>query len=298
MAYTYQQRVRAIPVPIRAVIALLGALPGLALGGYWWWSYSGLYRWLAEMQIDWFGAYLPGATGMVEIALCVAAGFLPAALLLFVLVQLGVFPVDPENLPDVAAQDVRTNRWLNTHYWRVAGVAAGIVMLVGGALLTTAGLRAGALSKPDLAVLETGAAPASRYVRVSGRLLREKALQQSMRNSPGGTLFVPLVCPGWQAGRPAALYVRVVDPKDPRLAEDVFQGTLAENGLPGPIRTVFEQSGPRPTSPHYVLELGNRPSRDIDNGLGLLGVGGALLALTAVAWGIIAYRERRRRGIS
>ena len=38
------------------------ALPFLALAAYWWWTYSGLYRWLAEWQIARWGRYGLAAT--------------------------------------------------------------------------------------------------------------------------------------------------------------------------------------------------------------------------------------------
>jgi hypothetical protein len=294
MAYSYQQRVRAIPIALRIVLPLVGILPMMALGGYWWWSYTGLYRWLAEVEIGWFDAYFPVYTGMVELALCMLLGAVPVGLLLFVMVRLQVFPVDPVSPPEVAAQDARTLSWLDTHRWRVFGLAGGVVMLICGALLTWSGLTAGALTRPDLAALEAGAAPPSRYVEVQGRLLWERSLAHGPRGAVQPLNYVPLVSQGWQAGRPVALYVRVNQPQGPQLAGGPLEGTLSEDGLPGPVRTQFEEQGPRPTVPHYLLEVGNRPTRNVDNGLGLLGVGGGLIALTAIAWVVIWLRQRRQ----
>jgi hypothetical protein len=296
MAYSYQQRVRAIPVALRVGLALVGILPMLALGGYWWWSYTGLYRWVAEVEIAWFGAYFPVYTGMGELAICLLPGAAPVALVQLTLVKLEVFPVDPVNPPDIAAQDDRTLYWLNTHRWRVFGLAGGIVALIGGALLTWSGLSAGPLTTPDLAALEGGAAPPSRYVQVQGRLLRERAMEQGPRGDVKPLSYVPLVSQGWQVGGPVAIYVRVNDPQDPQLAGGSLEGTLSQDGLPGPVRAEFEQQGPRPTVPHYLLEVGNSPSRKVDTGLGLLGMGGGLLALTLIAWIVIWLRERHRAG--
>jgi hypothetical protein len=296
MAYSYQQRVRAIPLWLRIVLPLAGILPMMALGGYWWWSYTGLYRWLAELELGWFGAYYPGYTGVVELAVCLLLGAVPGGLLLFALVKLEVFPVDPANPPDVAAQDARTLGWLDTHIWRVFGLAGGIAALIGGSILTWSGLTAGALTTPDLAALEAGTAPPSRYVEVQGRLLWDRTLTHGPRGTVQPIGYVPLVSQGWQAGRPVVIYVRVNNPQDPALAGGPLTGTLSQDGLPGPVRTQFEEQGPPPTAPHYLLEVGNRPARNIDNGLGLLGVGGGLIAITAVAWLVIWLRQRRNQG--
>src|SRR5581483_1555628 len=94
MSLTYQQRVRAIPAYIRVPVIMVFLPAGIALGVYWWYSYTGLYRWLIDGQNNLFGGHLPVYTGIFTVAVGGFLGFLPAALILHLLVNLNVFPVD------------------------------------------------------------------------------------------------------------------------------------------------------------------------------------------------------------
>src|SRR5437763_12762643 len=42
------------------------------LAGYWWWSYSGPFRWIAERQLQWFGSYAESITFVVTAAVAFA----------------------------------------------------------------------------------------------------------------------------------------------------------------------------------------------------------------------------------
>jgi hypothetical protein len=77
----HQARMRAVPPWLRFVLVVPFLLAGLGLGASWWVSYAGPYRWLAEWQISFLGAYYPMPTGMATLVI----GILPAALPLFVL---------------------------------------------------------------------------------------------------------------------------------------------------------------------------------------------------------------------
>ena len=43
-----------------------------ALAGYWWWSYSGPFRWIAERQLQWFGSYEESITFVLTAAIAFA----------------------------------------------------------------------------------------------------------------------------------------------------------------------------------------------------------------------------------
>jgi hypothetical protein len=291
MSPTVQQRVRAIPAFLRVLI-LGGLVPaGTALGIYWWVTYAGLYRWLVEGQIALISRYLPVETGILTVVL---TGFFPALALLFGLVWLRVFPVKPEDvppgIPEAAPATPAGDQWLERHKGRVVGFTLGVIGLIAGAVLLVMGLTAGSLQPLDVAELEAGKPPPSGHVRTRGRLLADRALSQS----DGGlsTFYLPLVSERWGEGAPIAVYVSGTQAHLEEAQRGRLEGMLSKNGLPGPIRTRFEQSATaRPAQPHYLLALGHKPQTHVEVGLFLLGVGG-LSFLTALA---VSYVKSRRR---
>jgi hypothetical protein len=99
MPPTYQERLRAIPRAILFAPFLLCLAPVVIVCIYWWITYTGLYQWIAELQVRaGAGGYRPVATGFITLAVSLIIAVLPAAvpslLLGFVLVKLNVFPVN------------------------------------------------------------------------------------------------------------------------------------------------------------------------------------------------------------
>ena len=68
----FQQRAAQVPRPLTWLIAF----PLIALAAYWWLTYSGLYRLLAEWQLSSFQHYYPQYTGIFTILICL----IPAAI--------------------------------------------------------------------------------------------------------------------------------------------------------------------------------------------------------------------------
>ena len=85
MPPSYSDRVQAIPGWLRGLIVGPCVLLGVVLGAYWWWSYSGLYQWLAEGQIYLMGSYFPVYTGIFNLVLTAFVCAVPAILILYLL---------------------------------------------------------------------------------------------------------------------------------------------------------------------------------------------------------------------
>lgn len=285
MKPTYQQRILAIPGYIRGPIILLLLIPGIALAVFWWVNYAGLYRILVEWQSNTFGGYLPVYTGIFTIAIL---GIIPPALALFVIVQLNLFPVDPNNPPPVPTGGAAADVWIQEHRGRLIGLIAGLMGVIAGPILLYVA-STDALQPLDVAALEAGQKPPSSYVVARGRLLYDRMVTQ--KESGLDKWFVPLVSPNWKEGMPIRLYVSIPQLRREEAAKGDLKGMLSENGLPGPIRVSFEQSGrARPSQPHYYLAFGRVPETMRDAGWFFLISGAVVLALTALVWVIKARR--------
>jgi hypothetical protein len=294
VAYTYQQRVLAIPLWIRLPVILLTIPPALILAGYWCYTYTGLYRWLVEMQRGLIGMYVPVLSGLLTFGIAGAIGFLPPALLLFVLVKLNLFPVDPDN-PPVPGGQPGGGTWLQEHSGRMTAIFISIVLLGMGAFFAFQGSSAGELTALDLASLEAGNDPPSHFVTTQGILLWDRTLSQS-KSGTSHMHYVPLVSPAWRESTPIRVYVSIPQTRIEEVKDGKFQGVLSHNGLPGPIRTSFERSpDARPAEPHYLLRHGVVPDTASQAGWFLVILAGVVLLITAIVWVVKAIRERDTR---
>src|SRR5690348_15419283 len=85
-------------VPKNSKLAAVAVLPMVGITLYWTFTYSGPYRYLAELQVKWFGYYVPKLTAMVIIL-----GFLAIAGVIKVVLRGAERPVPgPANAPVAA----------------------------------------------------------------------------------------------------------------------------------------------------------------------------------------------------
>jgi hypothetical protein len=291
---TYQERVRAIPGTVRALILVPFLLAGLGVGVYGVWTYSGLYRWMVEGQGALMGEYVQPWTEVLAVALPVLLGLLPAGLILFALARLGVFPVPPDAgsglppgpTPAAAAAD----QWIRAHKFRLLGVLLGLMGMAGGGVIWLHGRSAGPLTDLRAADLEAGRAPASGWVRPLGLPLWDQRLDFDANDS-----YAPVVSERWKPGDKVALFVRVASAPPPPPGPLKGDGMLVVGGLPGPVRTGFEQSRLPPAEHHQVVYLDRTPENEMAIGVPLFGAGLILLLLTSGVWAMLAVRDRLRR---
>jgi hypothetical protein len=276
----------AIPAIIRVSIILLFLVPGVALSIYWWANYAGLYRVLIEWQSKTFGGYLPLYTGILMVAV---VGFVPTMLLMILIVQLNLFPVDPENPPPVSTEaGAAADLWFREHQGRVFGLIVGVMgTIAGGVMILVA--SSDPLRPLDLGALEAGQKPPSSYVTTPGRLLDNRMVTQRERTE---IQYVPLVSPNWKEGMPIRVYVSIPILRRNEVNKGVVEGMLSENGLPGPVRVEFEKvRGAQPAQPHYLLSVSRKPETTREVGLFFLAVGLGSLFLTGLVWVVKARRQ-------
>src|SRR5215831_17212913 len=111
---------RALPgtahVP-RPIVWLI-RLSSCALPAYWWLTYAGLYRWLAELQLDRFRRYPPMETGVLALAICLVLGEILVRVI-GALRETELSPADEAALAaGVAARNARWSYWYERwRYW-------------------------------------------------------------------------------------------------------------------------------------------------------------------------------------
>lgn len=235
----------------------------LAVAGYFAWgfySYSGLYRILAEWQIREWGSYRAGWTALIP-------GFLLAGPALSVLGRRARLREAAEAGHDPAAKTRRAIAVI---------LPLGLVCLIGAAgayyYSTTLPGRDAPATTVDIATLGNGVPPEGAVILVGeAQAVRTVMLQETMKGSVRLNRYIPLAPPGSgpaaairfflktnashymnpSAGRPQAFD----GSGDPVFPITTQVGVLIENGLPGPIEALYAQDGIALTRPYYVLDL-------------------------------------------
>ncbi len=271
----WQKQIRAIPGPVRG-LAIAGTL---GLAGYWWATYSGLYRWLAELQIAWFDGYELILTGILTCLLAVVPTMI-------VLVAISRRLPPPTDSPRMSAAEVES--WIQGHSGRLVAGGISVGLLGFGLFQSVACARLGDLTDFDVAAVERGAAPQSRYVRLDGT--PEWARAVGVEGEHDVSFYVPLRS-GPRA--PVALVLEVtqnqLDSGGANRSQRHFEGTLSSN-LTGLARTVMVKKGVKLAEPLWVLDVGHNPRQTRDMAAAFTTMGGIGLLLLA-AW--MAFRRRR-----
>jgi hypothetical protein len=158
------------------------------------------------------------------------------------------------------------------------------------------GLRAGGLIPATAADFEAARPPASTWVEVSGRLLRQADIALGESPNPGAppwtSHYMPVVSDAWRPGRPVAVFLQVSDfglgavqPGKP------VQGLISVSGLPGPVRARFVEAGLTPAEHYVLVEVGTDPAFERWAGLVILAIGGVVILAGLGLW---LWRWRRQ----
>jgi hypothetical protein len=292
MVNRVQARSAHAPKPLRAALLLAG----LALAGYWWFTYSGLYRLLAELQLGWWRKYYPTYTGLTVVIACL----LPAAIVVQIIGAIREKERSPEEAAAVtateAARGERLQYWLEHRRGRLIGMLITLIFAGTGVYFLGSGLLAGDRVSVDARALEQGERPAGRYAEVTGRPLVDEAVTVAEGRSRTETVYIPLVSPEWRDGQPARVYLQtwpVWAPRDPAVDSGPYEGMLTANSLPGlVISSLAEQGQPAPDR-YWVLEYKKTPKKQKELGRVFSSMAAIFAALTALGWAIGARRERR-----
>jgi hypothetical protein len=258
-------------------------LLGLGLSSYWAFTYSGPYRWLAELQLRWFGAYSEQATFLL---LLVGFG-LPTLRVVRGLGRAGLLPIDSPTQQARAMSQMRF--FLALRPWLLLG-GAGVAFVFAG---LRDGREASAGKQFELvtcAQLEAGGDPPGNWFMLADNPLWD--LKVEAGQNYGDWLFVPLVSPQWSAARPVGAVLKIDRNGKGALDGPLFVGARARTGLPGMVRVRFEEAGLR-VERALVLELGANPAHKAKYARIFVWLGPVLAVVGAIG-GAITWRRKRR----
>ncbi len=280
-------------------LCMIAAFAGLAYGIYSMATYSGLYRWAAEWQMDHFGSY------DVELT---AIGLI-FVLFLTPLVVMGVYL---KGRPAEISNDVLTRVALGaTAPTSGEGSKAALVCVVIGLLgIFVAGgaYRLGnAKSKQALTFepldLAEHRMPKTKYVEVKGVVQTGMTVEftETTNGSKTVTEYLPLTPNGWKTSEPIVFFLRphgnviIANNQSYNFDTDTapfeikLPGVLFRNDLPGPVISQYEKHGVKIASPHMVLDTNTSAVLDIYWEVALISAIMGVVAL--ITGGIMAYRN-------
>lgn len=263
--------------------------------GYGYATYSGLYRWLAELQVSLFGKYA-----------IVLSGVLPVLILAFpamAIIRQDYLARDAgrPNAPRGEAEKLASTRRsalilmaLSPLCFIVAGAAYWIGM--------DKAVPAGDPVRFDLRRLGTGPTPMGR-VTIRGNVLVDRGITTLTEGSwqTFENFYAPLI-PVDQSPPESSFQVfvkrsSVRSGSQPRLRQ-MFLGTetgiLIQGGLPPEVRAILAKNGVQITEPHWLLAPPNTANDNYYAVAGLAALIGLILLLSGGA-ALLGARTRARR---
>lgn len=262
-----------------------------ALGGlsfYWCITYTGPFRYLAELQLKWFGSYSPKLTLMV-----VMLGLIGIAALIKRLFQQPELPVArPLSGPSTPAN---TPNIVNTMNAAPAGfpwqqytwLIAPLVFLGVGTWAYLNGIQAGDLRQLTASDFQNGG-PSARilYADVKGYLAEKYIAQNNYQ-------YIPMFAENNEAA-PVQLLVGIDKGQEQTYLHEESDGSftvrgVVDKGLPSDVAYTFEKNGIKLADSVWIVRTGRNPSKDKT-------FGSIMIILGIVTAGALhALREYRNR---
>ena len=269
--------------PRNKKLAALAAIAMVGITLYWTFTYTGPYRYLAELQIKWFGSYVPKLTAMVIIL-----GFLGLAGLVKLILRGAERPVP--GLPAATSQTVTSapaaqapQPWLQ--YIRF--IAPLFVIGFGGWAYLN-GTQAGSLQELSAEDFQNGKLHSRIvYADVRGHL-SETYLGQDHY------LYIPMF--GDKTGNgPVQLLVGVDENQARKYLRREADGSftvrgVADKALAGDVKYAFEKNGIAVADSAWVVHAGREPGGDKKFGMIMVAIGIAGAALIQV---LNTYRKKK-----
>lgn len=263
-----------------AVVTLYMAYSGL--------TYSGLYKWLADFQVEKWGQYYTAATGLVPWVLLAGPALSYAG-------KQERLKAAKDGPADIAAKEKRTAKWM-----AIIGVVAA---LIGFASYTTSkGVPDGSepASPLQIAALETADPPQTK-VSIRGEIDPEvsSAIQEKSSNIDINTGYVGFRPDGSDPKAPIRFFIQrgLGNTAEVGRVTHAFlpeqEGYLIKDGLPPLVLSDFEKRGITIGSPHYLLDPGSNTRRD--NYYIVAALGGFLGFICLLVAGVSALRIGRRQ---
>ena len=273
---------------------------GLGLLGvciYWMFSYSGPYRYLAELQLKWFGFYVPKLTIMVVFAGLIFGLWAIVKAIKFVfrgaersVSTPGAVPIATPAAMHAAARApalLARDRWLLSLRGVMLCVTPFIVFGLGADSYYKA-RNEGNLQHLTIADFESGRVTArSLFAEVHGQLSDSYISDDNYR-------YIPILS-GKNTSDSVSLMVGISDSDVLKYLRRESDGTvtlrgIAEKDLSRDIRYAFEKNGIAVADPVWVMHAGRDPSSDRRTGLLIMGFG---IALAVFVFGCQSYLKRK-----
>lgn len=237
---------------------------GLGLSFYWMFTYSGPYRYLAELQMKWFGAYVPKIT-----ILLIVLGFvgIAAGIKLILRGAERPAPVMPQGSVvsdpgSSAATGVALKPAISPNALLLSPYARLLVILVplgmGGYLYFNAA-QAGELRQLQVAEVDTGRVNSRVvYADVRGYLSRNYMMKDNY-------MYIPML--NTETAAPAHVLIGVDKKQARQYLLPQADGTfvvrgMVEKNLEGDVRVAFEKNGIPLGDNVWVLHTGRSPRSD------------------------------------
>ncbi len=267
------------PKNSRLAAVAVAAMVGITL--YWTFTYSGPYRYLAELQLKWMGYYVPKLTAMVIIL-----GFLAIAGVIKVILRGAEMPVPGANGP-VAAVPV-TNKAVPQPWLQYVRYAAPLIVVGIGGWMYFNGTQAGGLQQ--LTAIDFGSGKLQSrmvYADVRGHLSRTYLSKESY-------LYIPMYTEA-NGKAPVRLVVGVNERDANKRLHAEADGSvivrgIADKGLEGDVKYAFEKNGMSVADTVWVVHAGRAPGDDRMAGTIMMAIG---VALAGLFFAVDSYKKRK-----
>jgi hypothetical protein len=268
---------------VRAYVVLL-----CLLAFYQAYSYTGVYRWLAEWQLAEFNSY--------NLRFTIAGSILLPALPVCLIAEIFGVPYRTGWRPSAASG----RRSTTPVAWMAAIGALALVMAAGSfALGYQKSTEAIVTDTVDLA---SGKPPQSDHVRMTGTARTDLIVKFQDRS--GLRVYVPLTPPNWKRSDPVVYFLLTnidayvmpggqilsLDAKTPpfRMTQE---GALVPDDLPGPVAESYRKHNITLASPPMVLELS--PGADLARYWVVAGVSGLVGLVFLLVAGLAKMQQGR-----
>lgn len=273
-------------------LVILAWIWAAAVTGYMAYSgltYTGLYKWLADFQVEKWGQYYTAMTGLVPWFLL--AG--PALSYAGKQERLKAAQAGPAEL---AVKEKRVVKWV---------AIIGVICMVVGFASYSLSQRVPDGSEPatplDIAALETTGPPETK-VSIRGEIDPDisSAIQEKSNNIDINTGYIGFLPDGSDKKAPIRFFVQrgLGNSAEVARVSHAFlpeqEGYLIKDGLPPLVLSDFQKRGITIASPHYLLDPGSSTRRD--NYYIVAALGGLIGFICVMVAAATAIRIARKKG--
>jgi hypothetical protein len=252
---------------------------------YWTFTYSGPYRYLAELQIKWLGYYVPKLTAMVIIL-----GFVLIAGLIKLIFRGAERPVPglPSAAPPTGTAPNSSMATVPQPWLRYARYLGPVIVLGIGGWAYFNGTQAGNLQELSALDFQNGSLHSRVvYADVRGHLSKTYL-------GKGHYLYIPMSS-DTAGSTPVRLLVGVDENQTRKYLHKEDDGSftvrgVADKGLEGDVKYAFEKNGIAVADPVWVVHTGRAPGDDRRIGI-ILAVIGIVFASLIYLWE--SYKKKK-----